>query len=138
MQKFRSKKEWWVLAFIVCMTGLIIQLLVTMQAKGNIAAYPVHTATYVITVFILWWPIVNTRYIVDEKYLTIHCMFLTWKIQLTDIQRISKTNNSVASPALSLDRLKVEYTKNGENKFILVSPKQQKAFCDALNMQFAP
>ena len=114
MQKFRSKKEWWVLAFIVCMTGLIIQLLVTMQAKGNIAAYPVHTATYIITVFILWWPIFNTRYVVDEKYLTIH---------------------SVASPALSLDRLKVEYTKNGENKFILVSPKQHKAFCDAVNMQ---
>ena len=138
MQKFRSKKEWWVLAFIVCMTGLIIQLLVTMQAKGNIAAYPVHTATYIITVFILWWPIFNTRYVIDEKYLNIHCMFLTWKIQLTDIQRISKTNNSVASPALSLDRLKVEYTKNGENKFILVSPQQQKAFCDAVNMQLEP
>lgn len=134
MQKFRSKKEWWVLAFLVCMTGLLVQLLVTMQAKGNISAYPIHAATYIITIFIIWWPIFNTRYVVDKEYLTIHCMFLTWKIKRTDIQSISATNNSIASPALSLDRLKIDYVKDGKTKFVLVSPKDQKAFYQALDL----
>lgn len=132
MQKFRSKKEWWVLAFVVCMTGLIVQLLVTMQAKGNISAYPVHAVTYILTVFVLWWPIFNTRYVIDDEYLTIHCMFLKWKIKRSDIQSISTSNNSVASPALSLDRLKIDYVKDGKTKFVLVSPKDKKAFSELL------
>lgn len=134
MQKFRSKKEWWVLAFVICMTGLIVQLLVTMYAKGNISAYPVHAVTYMLTVVILWWPIFNTRYVVDEEYLIIHSMFLKWKIKKSDIQSISVTNNSVASPALSLDRLKVDYIKDGKSKFVLVSPKAKTAFLTALGL----
>ena len=134
MKKFRSKKEWWVLAFVICMTGLIVQLLVTMYAKGNILAYPVHAATYMLTVIVLWWPILNTRYIVDDEYLIIHSMFLKWKIKRSDIQGISTTNNSVASPALSLDRLKVDYIKDGKAKFVLISPKAKTAFLTALGV----
>ena len=132
MHKFRSKKEWWVVAFVICMTGLIVQLLVTMYAKGNISAYPVHAATYMLTVMVLWWPILNTRYLVDDEYLVIHSMFLKWKIKRSDIQGISTTNNSVASPALSLDRLKVDYIKDGKAKFVLISPKDKTAFLTAL------
>lgn len=135
MQKFRSKKEWWVVAFVICMTGLIVQLLVTMQAKGNILAYPVHAVTYIFTVFVLWWPIFNTRYVVNEDYLTIHCMFLKWKIKRVDIQAVSVSSNSVASPALSLDRLKIDYVKDGKSKFILISPKHKTAFYDALGFK---
>lgn len=134
MKKFRSKKEWWVLAFVICMTGLIVQLLVTMYAKGNILAYPVHAATYMLTVIVLWWPILNTRYIIDDEYLIIHSMFLKWKIKRSDIQGISTTNNSVASPALSLDRLKVDYIKDGKSKFVLISPKAKTAFLTALGV----
>ena len=132
MHKFRSKKEWWVVAFVICMTGLIVQLLVTMYAKGNISAYPVHATTYMLTVVVLWWPILNTRYLVDDEYLVIHSMFLKWKIKRSDIQGISTTNNSVASPALSLDRLKVDYIKDGKAKFVLISPKDKTAFLTAL------
>ena len=132
MQIFRSKKDWWVLAFLVCMTGLLLQLLMTMQAKGNIEAYPLHTATYIATIFVIWWPVVNTRYVVDDETLIISCMFLKWKIKLVDIQNIEPTSNSVSSPALSLDRLKIEYQKDGKNKFVLVSPKNKEKFCQAL------
>lgn len=133
MQKFSSKKDWWVLAFLVCLSGLLVQLLFTMQAKGNISAYPVHSATYIITIFIIWWPVFNTRYAVEHEQLIIRCMFLKWIIPLNQIQCVSKTTNSIASPALSLDRIKIEYTKNGENKFILLSPRDTTAFCDAIN-----
>lgn len=134
MQKFYSKKDWWVLAFLICMTGLLVQLLLSMQAKGNISAYPLHTATYILTIFVLWWPIFNTRYIVANGKLTIKCMFLKWHIQLDQILKVEKTTNSVASPALSLDRLKLEYTQDGKNKFIIISPRNKQAFCQALDL----
>ena len=133
MQIFRSKIDWWVLGFLICLTGLLLQLLLTMQAKGTLLQFPVHAAVYVMTIAFVWWPAWNTKYTVDEEYLSIRCLFLTWKIKRSEIQSISKTNNSVASPALSLKRLKVDYLKEGESKFVLVSPRNQQAFCDALN-----
>ena len=133
MQIFRSKIDWWVLGFLICLTGLLLQLLLTMQAKGTLLQFPVHAAVYVMTMAFVWWPAWNTKYTVDEEYLSIRCLFLTWKIKRSEIQSISKTNNSVASPALSLKRVKVDYLKEGESKFVLVSPRNQQAFCDALN-----
>ena len=133
MQIFRSKIDWWVLGFLICLTGLLLQLLLTMQAKGTLLQFPVHAAVYVMTIAFIWWPAWNTKYTVDEEYLSIRCLFLTWKIKRSEIQSISKTNNSVSSPALSLKRLKVDYLKEGEPKFVLVSPRNQQAFCDALN-----
>lgn len=132
MQKFSSKKDWWVVAFVICLSGLLIQLLLTMQSRGTLITYPLHTATYVFTVVIMWWTLFNTRYVIENNQLFIRCLFIKWQIPLADIQRVSKTNNSMASPALSLDRLKIEYSKNGQNKVVLVSPKYKQEFCDAI------
>ena len=117
------------------MTGLLLQLLITMFTKGTAYQFPVHTAVYVITILVLWWPVFNTRYQVDADRLQIRCMFLKWDIPRDSIQKISKTNNSVASPALSLKRLKIDYLQAGQPKFVLVSPKDQAKFSQALGME---
>ncbi|TCB35874.1 hypothetical protein E0H82_07805 [Acinetobacter sp. ANC 4910] len=132
MQKFRSKKDWWILGFIIAMTGLLLQLLLTMYAKGSMAQYPVHTLTYVLTIAVLWWPVWNTQYRIEAEQLVITSLFLTWKIPLSAIQKISPSNNSIASPALSLDRLQIDYQKEDKAKFILISPKDKQAFTQAL------
>ena len=132
MQKFRSKKDWWVIGFIIAMTGLLLQLLFTMYAKGTMSQYPIHTVTYVLTIAVLWWPVVNTQYRIEQNCLVITSMFLKWTIPLADIQKVSPSNNSVSSPALSLDRLKVDYQKDGTVKSVLVSPKDQQKFKQAL------
>ena len=116
MQKFRSKKDWWVIGFIIAMTGLLLQLLFTMYAKATMSQYPIHTVTYVLTIAVLWWPVVNTQYRIEQNCLVITSMFLKWTIPLADIQKVSPSNNSVSSPALSLDRLKVDYQKDGTVK----------------------
>lgn len=132
MQKFRSKKDWWILGFIIAMTGLLLQLLLTMYAKGSMAQYPVHTLIYVLTIAVLWWPVWSTQYRIEAEQLVVSSMFLTWEIPLSTIQKISPSNNSVSSPALSLDRLRIDYQKEGKAKFILISPKDKQAFTQAL------
>lgn len=135
MQIFRSKKDWWVVAFVICMSGLLFQLLLTMYAKGTFVQYPLHSAVYILAILILWWPIFNTKYVIDSEHLHIQILFFKWKIPLDQISHVSPSNNSIASPALSLKRLKIEYQQAGENKFILVSPRQQQAFCQALKQK---
>lgn len=136
MQVFRSKKDWWVVAFIICMSGLLIQLLLTMQAKGTMQQYPVHTAVYVLTVLILWWPF-NTRYQITKTHLNIRSMFVRWRIPLVEIQRVSASQDLSAAPALSIKRLKIEYIQNGQCKFVMVSPKDQQAFAQALGINLS-
>ena len=125
------------MAFLICMTGLLLQLLITMFTKGTAYQFPVHTAVYVITILVLWWPVFNTKYTIKAGQLTIRCLFLRWSIPLSDIQKVSVTNNSVASPALSLDRLKIDYLKDGKTKFILVAPRNKAKFCEAIEQQLA-
>ena len=132
MHVFRSKKDWWLLAFVICMSGLLLQLLLTMQAKGTMQQYPLQTAVYVLTIIILWWPLWSTRYVMDNGVLTIKSLWLSWKIPLSEIQSIQPTDHSIIAPALSLKRLRIDYTDAGVQKFILVSPKAQTAFIQAL------
>lgn len=132
MQVFRSKKDWWLVAFVTCMSGLLLQLLLTMYAKGTFMQYPLHSAVYMLTIGVLWWPIFNTKYTIQANQLHIQCIFLHWTIPLDQISKVSPSNNSIASPALSLNRLKVEYQHNGTTKFILVSPQQPDEFCQAI------
>ena len=134
MQKFHTKIDWWILGFLIAMTGLLIQLLYTMYAKGTMVEYPEHTAVYILTIAVIWWPVFNTRYIIENEALIIHSLFLKWYIPLKNIQNISKTNNSISSPALSLDRLKIEYMKDGKIKQVLVSPRDQQAFRQAVEV----
>lgn len=136
MYTFSSKKDWWVVAFIVCMSGLLIQLLLTMQAKGTMQQYPVHTAVYVLTVLILWWPF-NTRYQITKTHLNIRSMFVRWRIPLVEIQRVSPSQDLSAAPALSIKRLKIEYVQEGKAKFVMVSPKDQQAFAQALGINLS-
>lgn len=134
MQKFHTKIDWWILGFLIAMTGLLIQLLFTMYAKGTMVEYPEHTTVYILTIAVIWWPVLNTRYIVQDEVLTIHSLFLKWRIPVANIQKVSKTNNSISSPALSLDRLKIEYMKDGKIKQVLVSPRDQQAFRQAVEV----
>lgn len=132
MTVFTSKKDWWVLAFLICMTGLLVQLLLTMYAKGTMQQYPVHTAVYMLTVVVIWWPVVNTRYIVSNDVLTVKCMWLKWQIPVQQIQSIQETDYSVVAPALSLKRLRIDYEQAGQSRFILLSPRRADAFRQAI------
>lgn len=132
MQKFRSKVDWWFLGFIVAMSGLLAQLILTTYGKGILMQNLLFVVVYALTILVLWWPLWSTRYVVDHEQLTIRSLWFKWVIPLTTIQSVKETDHSISSPALSLDRLKIEYLQQGQTKTILVSPKDKVAFKAAL------
>jgi len=134
VQKFRSKMDWWFLGFIIAMSGLLAQLILTTNGKGILMQNLLFVVVYALTIVLLWWPLWSTRYVVDQEQLTIRSLCFKWIIPLTAIQSVSETDNSISSPALSLDRLKIEYLKQGQTKTILVSPKDKVAFKAALKL----
>ena len=133
MQKFRSKIDWWILAFFIAMSGLLLQLLLTMYGKGTLSQNLLFALVYALTIVLIWWPVLNTRYVIHKDRLLITCLFFKWNIPLSNIQKVTKTDYSISSPALSLDRLRIDYLKDGKAQFVLVSPKDQQAFTQALH-----
>ena len=116
MQKFRSKMDWWFLGFIIAMSGLLAQLILTTYGKGILMQNLLFVVVYALTIVLLWWPLWSTRYVVDQEQLTIRSLCFKWIIPLTAIQSVSETDNSISSPALSLDRLKIEYLNRAKPK----------------------
>jgi hypothetical protein len=80
-------------------------------------------------VFFVSWTFRSTYYVIENDTLVIRAAFLTWRVPVRDIRTVTPTHNPLSSPALSLDRLQIDY---GNGKFILVSPKDKSAFIDAL------
>ena len=59
-------------------------------------------------------------------------ILLHYKIPLSSIGRVVPTRNPLSSPAWSLDRLRIDYFKNGRERFILISPEDKKTFLTEL------
>jgi hypothetical protein len=76
------------------------------------------------------WLMFSTNYLVHGGNLLIHSGPFSWQVPLSGITRIVPTRSALSSPALSLDRLRVEY---GAGKAVLVSPQDQEAFIRAIN-----
>ena len=70
----------------------------------------------------------STYYRIDGGTLRIHSSFLTWRVPIADIRSITPTRSGQSSPALSLDRLRIEYG----SRAVLVSPDDARRFIEAL------
>lgn len=128
MQAFHSKIDWWVIAFVIAFTGLLTQLLLTMYARGTMLDYALHTVVFILAIVLIWWPILTTRYVIENDHLEIRALCFKWRIALKDIHAITPSQNSRLSPALSFTRLKIDYIEAGESKSILVSPRHPQQF----------
>ena len=53
-------------------------------------------------------------------------------ITLASIDEVRPDRNPASAPAWSLDRLRVDYRKNGEHAFIMISPEDKDAFVEEL------
>ena len=97
------------------------RLPVTVQAIILLTVFP--------TVAIVVWMVLATDYTLDAQHLTVRCGPFRWRIGLGDISAVSATRDPSSGPALSLDRLRVEY---GGGRAILNSPRDASGFLDDL------
>lgn len=75
------------------------------------------------------WLLRATDYTVDGTELRIRCGPFRWRIALQDIRRVTPTRSLLSSPALSLDRLRIDY---GDGRALMVSPADKDGFIAAV------
>ena len=126
---FRSKIDWWLVLVLLSIPGWQIVMGWTKLAAGS---PPVSLWIAIVVpalVVIAFFPI---RYVIEGETVSVQCGLIGWEytaFRLEDVQSVRSTHNPLASPALSLDRLKVDLGFRGE---ILISPKDKAGFLRAL------
>lgn len=130
--KFRSKIDWWLLLIFVVITANIVMKIYEENYHYSLASNFPHLVIYSLVILVIWLPIFNTYYLVENNTLTIRSLVFRWKININDITRIEPTHNPLSSPALSLDRLKIYYMKDDRVATVMISPKDKEGFLNML------
>ncbi|AJB47833.1 hypothetical protein J671_3180 [Acinetobacter sp. 1130196] len=130
--KFRSKIDWWLLLIFVVITANIIFKIYQEVHHSSIGTNFSHLMIYSLVILVIWLPVFNTYYVVENNTLIIKSLVFRWKININDITQIEPTHNPLSSPALSLDRLKISYMKNGRIAKVMISPKDKEGFLNTL------
>lgn len=130
MDVFKSKIDKWllfclILSIIGCLLGASVMLKI-----GGTFNFVLATVILILGAGFPLWLLVSTRYIVSEENLKVISGPFSWNIPIQSIISVEESQNAVASPALSLDRLEIKF---GEDKAILVSPVNKTEFIQKLN-----
>ncbi len=80
------------------------------------------------------WLLVATNYVLTATALDVRSGPFKWQVPIADVTNIAPTRNPVSSPALSLDRLRIDY---GDGRWILISPREKDRFVRELEQRRA-
>lgn len=137
---YRTKKDFWIM-LVIFLGGLVIlvQAVSLIVVKGF-----THSETRIICgaatfyfgiLLLLAYPV---TYEITASTLEIRSgLLLHYRIPLSSIVRVSPTRNPLSSPAWSLDRLRIDYLKNGRKRAIMISPVDKENFLREL-IKMAP
>lgn len=128
---FKSRYDTW-LRIIFWITNLMmIGVLVLLILHGRTSSIIVAVFCAAMLAGVLWMQFA-TYYRLDDDTLFIRCGPLHWTIPIASITSATLTDDPSAGPALSLQRVRVEFTKNGRKDEIFISPEDREGFIAAL------
>lgn len=122
---YRSKVDIWL--FVVLAFAALAALYSAAQtmAAGTTGSILVALLVAVVGVGLPLWLLFSTRYTLEATYLLAQSGPFKWVVPLADIKSITPSNNPLSSPALSLDRLRIDY---GKGRMLLISPRDKEQF----------
>jgi Bacterial PH domain len=129
---YKSKKDTWLIVVIATSTlvnvfaGVALILFAPAIWLGSIG---------LVIMFASLIPILLTTpvsYTVDRDSLHVRGGYKHWSIPIQNILAVRPSRNWLASPALSLDRLEIEYRDWEGTSFLLISPERTDQFFNEL------
>lgn len=130
-RRFKSKVDLWILLVIIAIVIMDFVLMVALAIdRGSPPAGKTAGILVCIAVMALIASLaLRTYYAVDKNVLRVVSGPFRWKIPVDQITSVTPTRTLLSSPAMSLDRLKIEY---GKLRPMIVSPADKKGFLKAI------
>lgn len=122
---YKSKTDTWLVAVLMGAMVLSVFSIYLVLASGHLVSWWFIPFTCAVGLGLPLWLLLSTHYTIELQHLLIQCGPLKWRIPLADINAITPTRNPLSSPALSLDRLRIDY---GKGRSIMISPINKEQF----------
>ncbi|MEA5446344.1 PH domain-containing protein [Gammaproteobacteria bacterium AB-CW1] len=126
---YRSKIDTWLLLVLLGVVSVCAYSGVNMILRGDTAWWSQLIVWGFGVVFPLWL-LAGTYYVLGPGRLIVRSGPVKWQVPVAEIRSIIPTKNPLSSPALSLDRLKINY---GVGKYVMISPREKEAFIQQLS-----
>jgi len=122
---YRSRIDAWIFAVLALVIGVSLYTCVELFGVGVGGSWWILAITIGAGIILPLWLLLGTRYTLQRDQLTIRSGPLQWRIPVADISAITPTRSTLSSPALSLDRLRIDY---GPGQWVMVSPRDSARF----------
>jgi len=132
--KYKSKIDLFIhLCFVlmlVCMVWMLADGIMNSN-RESIFSGIILLITNAALIIPIWF---YTYYLLSEKALIIRCgIILYYTIPYENIISVEEKGTLISSPAMSLDRIRINYKKKNRNKKVYISPKYKTEFINELN-----
>ncbi len=133
---FPSRVDLWLVILVVAVFVLVFAFHYVVPKESKLrTSRKTHVrflASVVPTAIFCVWLFTTTKYSLFEDRLAIASGPFSWEIDIASIESITESNSTLASPALSLDRLLITYE---EGRSILISPLDKELFVENLSQR---
>lgn len=121
----KSKIDAWLVAVLAVV--IIVSLFGAAIAFSEGSVTSVVLAAFIagISIGLPIWLLATTRYKLYGDQLIVQSGPFKWRVPVTEITRVVPTSNPLSSPALSLDRLRIDY---GRGASLMISPRDKDKF----------
>ena len=120
---YKSKVDTWVA--VVLAVAIAVSLFASGAVLSSGGPWWVAVAIVAVGAALPLWLLLGTNYRLDSGQLYVRSGPFRWRVPVTAITSIVPTDNAMSSPALSLDRLRIEYS---QGKAVMVSPRNKDMF----------
>jgi hypothetical protein len=131
VQWYPSKIDWWLAPLLCLPPAGVILVCVISAVTGEMSAMLVGLVAAVVIAGVYLGLVFPMRYGMDDTHLIVRFGLCRQRVPLADIREVHPTHNPLSSPALSLDRLRVQYGP-GFFKAVMISPANRNAFLNEL------
>lgn len=127
---FVSKVDAWISCIAVAAGFTCLSIAAPMVLfSSSKAEMAVLAGIVLLTLVLPIWLLLDTNYTVTGEELRIRSGPFRWRIALSEVREVSPSRSWLSSPALSLDRIRVQYSTA---RSVLVSPREKQRFVDCL------
>lgn len=128
-QVYTSKIDTWLALVLVGTVAACLIAFVFAFRTGSISAIAATLPALIIGAGLPIWLMTSTTYTLSNTTLLVKSGPFKWQVPVEQITSITPTSNPLSSPALSLDRLRIDY---GRGQSIMISPKDKGQFIQDL------
>jgi len=122
---YRSEVDQWLLIVFAVSALAAVAAFIGLVYYGSYLEWMIGIAALILGVGLPLWILDSTGYTLTTGFLVVRSGPFHWGVPLRQITKVTATRNPLSSPALSLERLRIEYS---EGKVIMISPEKRRDF----------